>query len=125
MRMTDSARLDSARLSDHAKPQMAAYHQDFVDEVKALVAQNDVVVVGMGQNPVVRKARKLLDSAGIKYAYIGHGSYLSGYRRRLAIKLWSGWPWFPQVFVKGLLLGGAKEVELELTDGALKKRLEP
>jgi glutaredoxin-related protein len=77
----------------------------------------------MSQNPVVKRARKLLTDAGHKYAYVGHGSYLSGYRRRLIIKLWSGWPYFPQIFVKGTLIGGADDLEAEIKDGTLKTRL--
>ena len=116
-------RLPAAHRSEHVTRQIAAFHKDFLDEVKQLVAANDIVVVGMAQNPVVRTARKLLDDAGLKYAYIGHGSYLSGYRRRLAVKLWSGWPWFPQVFVKGTLIGGANDLAAELKHGTLQKRL--
>ena len=116
-------RLPAARRSEKVMEQVAAFHKDFVDEVKKLVAENDIVVVGMAQNPVVPRARKLLDDAGLKYAYIGHGSYLSGYRRRLAVKLWSGWPYFPQVFVKGVLIGGANDLAGELKHGILQKRL--
>src|SRR5439155_18194809 len=106
-------RLPSALRSAKVTEQIAAFHKDYLDQVKKLVAEHDIVVVGMAQNPVVPRARKLLDDAGLKYAYIGHGSYLSGYRRRLAVKLWSGWPWFPQVFVKGVLIGGAKDLAAE------------
>lgn len=103
--------------------QIAMFHADYLAEVKKLIDDNDIVVVGMAQNPSVPRARKALDDAGMKHAYIGHGSYLSGYRRRLAIKLWSGWPWFPMVFVKGVLIGGASDVAAELKHGILQKRL--
>lgn len=116
-------RLPAARRSEHATRQIAAFHKEFVDEVKQLVLHNDIVVVGMAHNPVVPRARRLLDGAGLKYAYIGHGSYLSGYRKRLAVKLWSGWPWFPQIFVKGTLIGGANDLAAELKHGTLQQRL--
>jgi monothiol glutaredoxin len=116
-------RLPASRRSEFASKQIASFHKDYLDEVKKLVAEHDIVVVGMKQNPIVKRARKLLDAAGLPYAYIGHGSYLSGYRRRLAIKLWSGWPWFPQVFVKGVLIGGASDLKVELEKGILKERL--
>ena len=103
--------------------QIAMFHADYLTEVKKLIDDNDIVVVGMAQNPSVPRARKALDDAGLKHAYVGHGSYLSGYRRRLAIKLWSGWPWFPMVFVKGVLIGGASDVAAELRKGILQKRL--
>jgi glutaredoxin-related protein len=37
--------------------------------------------------------------------------------------MWSGWPTFPQVYVKGTLIGGFSETTKELADGSLKKRL--
>ena len=102
---------------------MSEFHADFVDEVRRAIAENDIVVVGMAQNPHVRRARAALDDAGIPYRYIGHGSYLGGYQRRLAIKLWTGWPTFPQVFVRGKLIGGNKELGRALEDGTLRTTL--
>ncbi|MFT5930783.1 MAG: monothiol glutaredoxin, partial [Oceanospirillaceae bacterium] len=29
----------------------------------------------------------------------------------LAIKMWSGWPTYPQVFVNGTLVGGASDLQ--------------
>ena len=58
----------------------------------------------MTQNPFPKKARKLLDSAGMPYKYLGYGSYLKGWRRRSALKMWTGWPTFTMVFVKGVLV---------------------
>ena len=89
----------------------AAFHPEIVAEVAAAVAKDDVVVVGMAQNPVVRGVRRWLDAKGVRYTYLGYGSYLSKWRPRLAIKLWSGWPTFPQVFVHGVLVGGLADVK--------------
>jgi monothiol glutaredoxin len=36
---------------------------------------------------------------------------MGGWKKRLAIKLWTGWPTFPQIFHKGVLIGGAKDLE--------------
>jgi glutaredoxin-related protein len=103
--------------------QIATFHRDFVDEVIDAVAKSDIVVVGMDQNPVVKKARKALGAAGLDYAYVGHGNYFGGYRRRLAVKMWSGYPTFPQIFVKGVLIGGARELLTGLADGSVQQRL--
>jgi glutaredoxin-related protein len=81
-----------------------------VDEVEAAVRAHRVVVVGMAMNPFPRKARRLLDAAGVPYCYLAYGSYLSGYRRRLPLKLWTGWSTFPMVFVDGVLVGGADDL---------------
>jgi glutaredoxin-related protein len=78
----------------------------------------------MAQNPHVRKVRRSLDEAGVTYRYLEYGSYLSKWKERLAIKLWSGWPTFPQVFVRGVLIGGENLTKKALADGSLKGSLE-
>ena len=52
---------------------------------------------------------------------IEYGSYWSEWRRRLALKMWTGWPTFPMVFVKGVLVGGAQDLERLINSGELKK----
>lgn len=86
------------------------FHIDIVNEIEMAIAQNEWVIVGMAQNPICKKARKQLDEKAIRYHYIEHGSYFSMWRERLAIKLWSGWPTFPQVFHKGMLVGGSDDL---------------
>ena len=54
---------------------------------------------------------------------MGHGSYLSGYYKRLAVKMWSGYPTFPQVFVKGVLIGGLRELQPMIASGDLQRQL--
>ena len=49
-----------------------------------------------------RRTREALNEAGVAHTYLEYGSYLSKWRERLAIKLWTGWPTFPQVFVRGV-----------------------
>ena len=88
-----------------------SFHPDVVSEVEKAIKENEWVVVGMAQNPVVSKARKFLNGKSIQFKYIEHGNYFSGWKKRLAIKLWSGWPTFPQVFHKGQLIGGFKDLE--------------
>jgi len=46
---------------------VASNHGDIVREVQSAIAQHDVVVVGMAQNPFPRLARRTLDKAGILY----------------------------------------------------------
>lgn len=116
--------LDESRISGPAREKIASFHPEVVREVERAIAESPVVVVGMAQNPHVRKVRQALDRAGVEHRYLEYGSYLSQWRRRLAIKLWSGWPTFPQVFVKGTLLGGEDLTLAALEDGSLRKRLE-
>jgi glutaredoxin-related protein len=101
------------------REKIANYRSDIVAEVQAAVAANDIVVVGMRMNPFPRKARRLLEAAGLAYTYLNYGSYFSQYRRRLALKLWTGWPTFPMVFVKGVLVGGANDLARLIGKGEL------
>jgi glutaredoxin-related protein len=98
---------------------MERFHPDAIAEVSAAIREHPVVVVGMGWNPHVKRARKALEAAGVEHHYLEYGNYSSQWRLRLAIKLWAGWPTFPQVFVNGELLGGADETEAALAEGAL------
>ena len=87
------------------------------------MAGHAVVVVGMRQNPFCRKARKLLDGAGVAYEYLEYGSYLGEWRRRNALKMWTGWPTFPMIWVKGTFIGGADDLEKLAQSGELEKML--
>ena len=115
--------LEQDRIHPEIRDRIANYRGEIVREVEEAVAANDIVVVGMRHNPFPRKARKLLDAAGYKYQYLEYGSYLRDWRRRPAIKLWAGWPTFPMVFVKGVLIGGASELEKLIASGELKEML--
>jgi monothiol glutaredoxin len=103
---------------------MERFHADVVAEVAAAVARDAVVVVGMGWNPFVKRARKAMSQANIPHTYLEYGNYLSAWRPRLAIKIWSGWPTFPQVFVHGRLIGGCTDTERAIGDGALRRLLD-
>jgi monothiol glutaredoxin len=102
---------------------VAGSQQAIVSEVQAAVAQYPVVVVGMGMNPMPKKARKALDAAGIAHHDMDYGSYMSEWRKRNALKMWTGWPTFPMIFVKGTLVGGADDVIKLIESGELKKLL--
>lgn len=115
--------LEEARIHPAIRERIATHHADIVREVQEAVAGTDVVVVGMRQNPMPKKARRVLDAAGIRYAYLGYGSYLSQWRRRNALKMWTGWPTFPMVFVKGTLVGGADDLARLRESGELAKML--
>lgn len=112
--------LDEAHIHPAARERVAAYHRPVVQQVQDAVAANPIVVVGMRMNPWPKKARRLLDAAGLAYKYLEYGSYFAEWRPRLAIKMWSGWPTYPMVFVKGVLIGGANDLEALLRSGALK-----
>lgn len=116
--------LESSRIHSAIRERVGTYHRDIVDEVIAAVAAHDVVVVGMSQNPNPRRARSVLDRQKIAHHYLEYGSYLSMWRRRSALKMWTGWPTFPMIFVKGVFVGGADDLEKLVESGELGRLLE-
>lgn len=116
--------LPESRLHPAIREVVADRHADIVREVEEAVAAHPVVVVGMAQNPFPRMARKALAAEGIAFRYLEYGSYLSQWRRRNALKMWTGWPTFPMVFVRGTLIGGATDLRKLIASGELRRLLE-
>jgi len=48
---------------------------------------------------------------------------LSEWRRRLVLKMWTGWPTFPMIFIDGVLIGGFQDLAALVESGELKKQL--
>ena len=112
--------LEESRIHPAVRDKVASYRSQVVKEVQDAVAAHAIVVVGMRINPWPKRARKLLDNAGLAYHYLEYGSYFSEWRRRTALKMWTGWPTFPMIFVKGVLIGGAQDLERLIQKGELK-----
>src|SRR4051812_41462976 len=91
--------LDEAQIHPEARAKVARHGADIVKEVQDAVAGNEIVIVGMRQNPFPKKARKLLDEAGLGYKYLEYGSYFGGW----------------------VLVGGASELERLLESRELKR----
>jgi monothiol glutaredoxin len=115
--------LDEAHIHPAVRPQVAGGQKAVVQEVQAAVAAHDVVVVGMGINPFVKKARQALDAAAINHHYIGYGDYFGKWKERGALKMWTGWPTFPMVFIRGTLVGGASDVQKLIASGEIRTLL--
>jgi glutaredoxin-related protein len=115
--------LDEAHIHPSIRDTVARHHADIVGEVQAAIARHDVVVVGMAQNPFPKKACRLLGARHIPYTYLEYGSYFNNWRRRNALKMWTGWPTFPMVFVKGVLVGGAGDLDRLIASGELARML--
>jgi glutaredoxin-related protein len=114
--------LPEEKIHPAVREKIANYQSDIVREVQAAVAANEIVVVGMRQNPFPKQARKALEAAGLAYQYLEYGGYFGEWKRRLALKLWTGWPTFPMVFVKGVLVGGAQDLARLIEKGELGRR---
>lgn len=116
-------KFDESKKHPRAKNFMDGFHSEIIAQVRNAVDAHDVVMVGMAQNPFPKKARKLLDSQGIKFHYLEYGSYASMWKERLALKIWVGWPTFPMIFIKGTFIGGSSELQKLVDEGELAKML--
>jgi len=112
--------LDESHIHPAIREKITRHQQAMVQEVQSAVTAHAVVVVGMGMNPFPRKARRALDAAGVAHHYLEYGSYFNTWRERNALKMWTGWPTYPMVFVRGALVGGASELDKLIASGELK-----
>ena len=111
--------LDETRLHPAIRDKVAKLNAELIAKVGAAIAANPVLVVGMKGNPFCGRARKSLQAAGIAFEYLEYGSYLNLWRKRNALKMWTGWPTFPMVFVKGTLIGGSSDLDALIASGEL------
>ena len=103
--------LGQDKIHSSIQVQINENNKDIIDEVNSAIGSNEYVIVGMAQNPHVKRARKMLKKNNKTFKYLEYGSYFGEWRRRNAIKMWTGWPTFPMVFVEGQLIGGADQLE--------------
>ena len=115
--------LEEAQIHGAIRAKVEGFQQAVVAEVQAAIKAHPVVVVGMRQNPFPKKACKALDAAGVAHYYIEYGSYFGMWRQRLALKMWTGWPTIPMIFVKGMLVGGYDDLKKLIESGELKTLL--
>lgn len=115
--------LDETHIHPAIRSKVAGHQQAIVQEVIEAIGCNDVVVVGMGFNPFPKQACKALDTVNQPYKYLEYGNYFNTWRERNALKMWTGWPTFPMVFVKGTLVGGANDLQALIDRGELKQIL--
>ena len=115
--------LDDAHTHPAIRSTIATHQQAIVRQVQSAIAAHAVVVVGMGMNPFPKKARKALDAASVAHHDLDYGNYFSHWRERNALKMWTGWPTLPMVFVCGTLVGGADDLNKLIASGELKAML--
>jgi monothiol glutaredoxin len=115
--------LPNKNIHPSIQKKVADNNADIVAEVKEAIAHNKVVVVGMAQNPEVKQARKKLKKLDIEHTYLEYGSYFNNWYRRNALKMWSGWPTFPMIFINGTLTGGNSDLKALIESDKLSKLL--
>ncbi len=111
--------LEEAHIHEAIRETVASNRTEIVEEVQQAIGAHDIVIVGMAGNPYPKKARRLLKQQGLAFEYLEYGGYLKEWRRRNALKMWTGWPTFPMIFVKGTLVGGFGELKELVDSGSL------
>lgn len=115
--------LDESLIHPAIRASIAHSHEDIISEVRHALAEHRIVIIGMSQNPYPKKACRMLNAKRIAHKYLEYGSYLSQWRRRNALKMWTGWPTLPMVFIDGMLIGGARELTQLRDSGELERML--
>ena len=115
--------LDEDHIHPAIRERIAGLNADLLAQVRQAINTHPVVVLGMAGNPFVGRARRQLADAGVAHEYLGFGSYASQWRRRNALKMWTGWPTFPMVFVRGVLIGGSDDLKRAIAAGELQRLL--
>ena len=115
--------LESSHIHPNIQDIIENSHGDIIEQEQSAVTNNNVVVVGMAQNPAPKRARKVLNDNNIDHVYLEYGSYFKEWRWRNALKMWTGWPTFPMVFVKGTLIGGSSDLRALIDSGEITSLL--
>lgn len=103
--------LETSKIHPNIQQAISNSFREFVEEVISTVESTPIVVIGMSGNPNCKRACKTLEKQHKPFTYLEYGSYLKEWRKRNALKMWTGWKTFPMVFVDGVLIGGADDLE--------------
>ena len=109
--------LDETHIHFAVRNKVANNQHEIVEKAIAAIKDNDIVVLGMAMNPFPKKACNALARINQPYKYLEYGNYFNNWRERNALKMWTGWPTFPMVFVKGVLIGGASDLKALIENG--------
>ena len=112
-----------ALLSKDAQNEIALFQQPFVEELQCMINNFEIVVVGVQLNSKSRQVSTLLQASEHDFKELYLRPWLMDRRKKLAVMLWSGWPTFPQVFIRGMLIGGEQELRRAIQNGELAHRL--
>ena len=82
-----------------------------------------IVVIGVKFSPKNIYVNSLLQNTdhNVKELYLR--PWMLDKDKKLAVMLWSGWPTFPQIFIRGMLIGGEQELRRAIRNGEFDHRL--
>lgn len=98
---------------------------DVVERIKSQLSANPVLLYMKGtpdfpQCGFSAAAVRALSSAGVEF---GHVNIFEDPELREALKSYSNWPTYPQLYIKGELIGGADIIQEMYRSGELQKAL--
>lgn len=85
------------------------------------IETDTVVVIDISNGAYIEKIDSIFRMKGLEISYVEVGTPFTKIQERDAIKAWSGWHTFPQIFVNGYLIGGHEELRKAFDDGTLDK----
>jgi len=109
-----------------AKPPQVSNTMDVLERIKQQVGDNPIILYMKGtpdfpQCGFSARTVQALNACGVEYAYVNIYEDEEVYR---TLPKFANWPTFPQLYVKGELVGGC-DITLDLfQSGELKKMLE-
>ncbi len=115
--------LDEAHIHPAIREGISSHFRETVQEVQTATTTHRIVIVGMAGNPAVKKARQLCETQHLEFNYLEYGNYFNQWRRRNSLKMWTGWPTFPMVFIDGVLIGGYRDLKALADAGELSQML--
>lgn len=98
---------------------------DIIQRIEKQLAENPVILYMKGtpdfpQCGFSARSVQILENCGVDYAYV---NIFEDPEIRESLKTYSNWPTFPQLYIKGELIGGS-DIMLDLfQSGELQKKL--
>jgi len=109
------------------KPEKTQAPMDIQEQIRKVITENDVIIFmkGSPQSPQCgfsMRATQILSACGVEYAHV---DVLAEPAVRQNLPAISNWPTFPQVFVRGELVGGCDILVELFQKGELQGLLKP
>lgn len=95
---------------------------DIIEKIKSQIADNAIIIYMKGSPKMPKcgfsaRAVQCIDACGVEFAYV---DILANPEIRQALPMHSDWPTFPQLFVKGELIGGSDIIAEMYEQGELE-----
>lgn len=96
-------------------------YTDLLTNLSIKIETDTIVVLDMSNGTYMEKIQSIFRMKGLEIDLQEFGTPFTKKNEREAIKAWSGWQTFPQIFVNGYLIGGYIELKKSFDDGSLDK----